>query len=199
MSARGLFTCFGYGSLVNRKTLPADAQSARVRVTGWRRAWRHSSESINGRRCTLTVVPEPGCTIFGLIVAQPHKNAEALQVREAQYGKVDLSEQALEWVDACPPEWPAPYIHVGHAEHERAGDREHPILLSYLDTVLTGFLHTFGEDGPRHFMETTADWHVPVLNDRHAPVYPRATALTPDEAALVDDLLAEAGARLFER
>ena len=199
MEMPGLFTCFGYGSLVNRDTLPGDAKSARVRVSGWRRAWRHSSLSSTVRRCTLTVIPDPDCTIFGTIVAQPLVQAETLQKREAQYGKIDLAPAAIEWVDERPDHWPEPFIHVGEAEHARPGDHDHPVLLSYLDTVVSGFLLTFGNDGPRHFMDTTADWHVPVLNDRRDPLYPRAPRLTTEETALVDDLLAEAGAKLFER
>jgi hypothetical protein len=194
-----IFTCFGYGSLVNHQTLPDDAQSARVRVRGWRRAWRHSSMATNGRRCTLTVVPDPDCTIFGTIVAQPLTGAEALQAREAQYGKVELPPASIEWVDEQPGHWPEPFIHVGHAEHARSGDHDHPVLLSYLDTVLSGFMLTFGDEGPQHFMETTADWHVPVLNDRHEPLYPRATRLSAEETALIDDLLTTAGATVFER
>ena len=195
----GLFTCFGYGSLVNRQTLPDDAQSIRVRVNGWRRAWRHSSLSTTGRRCTLTVIPDPDCTIYGTIVAQPLARAEPLQAREAQYGKVGLAPKSIEWVDERPDHWPEPFIHVGAAEHARPGDHDHPVLLSYVDTVVSGFLLTFGDEGARHFMDTTADWHVPVLNDRQSPLYPRATELSPDETALVDELLALAGAQLIER
>ena len=32
---------------------------------------------------------------------------------------------------------------------------DHPILLSYLDVVLQGYLHVFGDAGVQHFMETT--------------------------------------------
>jgi cation transport protein ChaC len=194
-----IFTCFGYGSLVNRRTLPADAECLRVRVTGWRRAWRHASLTASGRRCTLTVVPDPDCTIFGTVVAQPVSGAGALQQREAQYGQVGLPPESVVWLDERPAGWPDPFIHVGHAEHARPGDFDHPVLLSYLDTVLSGFLATFGDDGPRHFIETTADWHVPVLNDRSRPIYPRAIRLRPEETELVDDLLAAAGATIFER
>ena len=48
-------------------------------------------------------------------------------------------------------------------------------------------------------MATTDGWHVPVLDDRAAPRYPRAQTLTDRERILVDDALATAGATRFKR
>jgi hypothetical protein len=70
---------------------------------------------------------------------------------------------------------------------------ENPILLSYLDVVLQGYLHRFGVDGARAFVATTDGWHAPVIDDRAAPRYPRAQRLTGDEAAFVDTALRELG------
>ncbi len=193
-----MFTCFGYGSLVNSRTLPDDSLSARVKVTGWRRAWRLSVDTKKGRRCTLTVIPDPTCAIFGTVVAQPQTQIEVMQKREAVYDRIDLSPDAVEWIDARPDGWPDPYIHVGDSAYARTGDRDHPVLLSYVETVLAGYLQTFGSDGPDHFIETTADWHVPVLNDRESPIYSRATELSVAERALVDELLERAGVELIE-
>ena len=193
-----IFTCFGYGSLVNRETLPEDALTARVRVSGWRRAWRHSVGTGDMRRCTLTVIPDPDCSILGAVVAQPGHHEDTMQRREALYHRIDLPPTAVDWLDGRPDEWPEPFIHVGEPAYRRAGDHDHPVLLSYVETVLAGFLRTFGDDGPRHFFETTADWHVPVMDDRNSPVYARATQLGEDERLLVDDLLAEAGVTLID-
>ena len=193
-----VFTCFGYGSLVNGRTLPADAQSVRVRVHGWRRAWR-LTVGLSGRpRCTLTVVPDQASAILGTVVAQPQHHESALKKREALYERHELEDAAVDWLDDRPDEWPDPFVHVGVTEHRRSGDKDHPVLLSYVDTVMAGFLHRFGEDGPQHFAETTLDWHVPVLNDRSAPHYSRAISLTDDERARVDDLLAGLGVTMID-
>lgn len=194
----GFFTCFGYGSLVNRQTLPADAQSVRVKVRGWRRAWRLSAGKAGRPRCTLTVIPDPVCSILGTVIAQPRHHEDAMHQREALYERQDLEGIAVDWLDERPGDWPDPFIHVGVAEHHRSGDESHPVLLSYVDTVIAGFLHTFGESGPRHFVETTLDWHVPVLNDRSSPFYSRAARLNDEERALVDGLLEEAGVALID-
>ena len=72
-----------------------------------------------------------------------------------------------------------------------------PILMSYLDVVVQGYLREFGERGARDFFATTDGWDTPVLNDRAAPRYPRAQVLTGAETALVDALLAAVGGRVI--
>ena len=193
-----VFTCFGYGSLVNRQKLPADAQSVRVQVHGWRRAWRLAVGRSGRPRCTLTVIPDPAGAILGTVIAQPKHHETALHEREAHYQRRALDESTVDWLDDRPAEWPDPFIHVGISEHHRRGGKGHPVLLSYVDTVIAGFQHEFGEDGPRHFAETTLDWHVPVLNDRKAPHYSRAISLPDEELAKVDDLLAGLGVTVIE-
>jgi hypothetical protein len=84
-------------------------------------------------------------------------------------------------------------------EHDTDGSDEHPILLSYLDTVVQGYLTEFGEDGARRFFETTAGWEAPVFDDRAEPVYSRVTRLTDDERTFVDDELRLRGVRRITR
>lgn len=186
-----MFTCFGYGSLVNTDTLAPGTRAVRVRVTGWRRAWRHSGLTAFGRRCTLTVYSDPESAIDGVVIAQPVDTLAALDQREGQYTRHAVDAGALEWLDARPDGWPDPFVYVGNTEHRRPGDADHPIMLSYLDVVIAGFLRTFGASGADHFLKTTDDWHVPVLNDRAAPRYPRALSLSPGERGQVDRCLEE--------
>jgi cation transport protein ChaC len=186
-----MFTCFGYGSLVNANTLAPGTRGVRVRVTGWRRAWRHSGLTAFGRRCTLTVYRDCDSAIDGVVIAQPVDTLAALDRREGQYTRHALDAGELEWLDAPPDGWPAPFLYVGNAEHCRPGDADHPIMLSYLDVVIAGFLRTFGASGADHFLQTTDDWHVPVLNDRAAPRYPRALSLSSSERQRVDRCLEE--------
>ena len=184
-----MFTCFGYGSLVNADTLATGTRAVRVRVTGWRRAWRHCGLTSFGRRCTLTVYPDPDSIIDGVVIAQPMDALTALDAREGQYTRHAVDAGSLDWLDPRPDGWPAPFVYVGNAEHRRPGDADHPIMLSYLDVVIAGFLRTFGASGADHFLQTTDDWHVPVLNDRAAPRYPRALSLSSGERDRVDRCL----------
>ena len=174
---------FGYGSLVNPATHDyADTRPAVAR--GWRRAWRRTSLR---PLSFLTVVPDVETEIEGLVAAVPDAAWPELDAREGAYERVALAE----------------VVHEGRAEataiyaipdgkHEEPGD-ENQILLSYLDTVLQGYLALFGEDGVARFVETTDGWHAPVLDDRAAPRYGRAATLTPDERAMVDRWLARLG------
>ena len=64
-----------------------------------------------------------------------------------------------------------------------------PILLSYLDTVVQGFLTHWGRNGVDRFFASTDGWSAPILNDRDAPIYSRVQRTTEAERDLVDALL----------
>ena len=87
-----------------------------------------------------------------------------------------------------------PIVYRVKPEHEAWGDRNHPLIQSYLDCVLRGYLERWGVLGVRRFVETTAGWHVPIHNDRAAPRYRRAVRITAEEEQLFDRVLADAGA-----
>ena len=169
---------FGYGSLVNRATHDYHGP-ARASVRGWRRAWRHTALR---PYAYLTAVPSAHDTIHGLIAAVPGADWAALDAREFAYDRIDATP---------------------HVSHDRTGTRDvaiyaipdhasadvtdaHPILLSYLDVVVQGYLREFGPSGPDHFFGTTDGWHAPILDDRAAPIYSRAQMLTGHERDIVD-------------
>jgi hypothetical protein len=51
-------------------------------------------------------------------------------------------------------------------EHDTDGSEEHPILLSYLDTVMQGYLTEFGEAGASGSSRRRRGWEAPVFDDR---------------------------------
>jgi len=188
----GTVAYFGYGSLVNDRTRPAGGAAARASLAGFRRAWRVRG----GRACALTVVADPASVVRGLVVTEPAANLPALDAREARYRRALAVGGALVHDDGAAP---APQVHYYAVapDHDGPGDHGCPILLSYVDCVLQGFLDHWGEAGVAHFVETTDGWDVPVLDDRAAPLYARAQRLTPAERDVVDAALAGAGARRF--
>ncbi|WP_179378575.1 gamma-glutamylcyclotransferase family protein [Jannaschia marina] len=159
---------FGYGSLVNRQTHVYPG-AKRMRVAGWRRVWR--ATPIN-HVSFLTGEPCEGSVIEGLSADVPMGDWAALDLRETGYLRAKL------------PEGPQIY-HIPHDLHGPA-DGPRPILQSYLDVVVQGFLREFGEEGVARFFDTTAGWETPIRNDRGAPEYPRAQTLSAEEMALVD-------------
>ena len=64
-----------------------------------------------------------------------------------------------------------------------------PILLSYLDVVLMGFLQRFGKQGFLNFFETTDCWDCGIFDDREMPKYPRAQEYENSFYAAVDNAL----------
>lgn len=171
------FSVFGYGSLVNRLTLPPHVSAEPVSLTGWRRAWRATSVAHAGGVCALSVVPGED-TIEGLLVTFEDEVRPVIDAREYRYDPLSveaLGEGAL--------------IFRASADVDRFGDAESPVHLSYVDVVVQGFLTEFGEAGVERFFATTDGWHVPILDDRAAPRYPRAQQLTQNERSLCDRML----------
>jgi len=167
---------FGYGSLVNRAT-HAYPDPRPARLEGWRRVWVHT-----GLRpvAYLSVEPAEG-EILGLVAEVPGGDWTALDRREAAYDRHPVTTR----LHACGTEMAA-RVYAVPPGHAAPPDTRHPVVLSYIDTVVQGFLEVFGRAGAAHFFETTAGWGGPITDDRAAPRYPRATALTAAERAIVD-------------
>jgi hypothetical protein len=179
---------FGYGSLVNRAT--HDHAPARpATLAGWRRVWRQTRLR---PFAFLSAEPAPG-RIDGLVAAVPGDDWAALDRREAAYLRRPLATGDF----AAQPDWAEPLGWAARVEiytidpaHQTA-DR-YPILLSYLDVVVQGFLREFGADGVTRFFATTAGWTA-LYDDRTAPLYPRHQPLAAAERALTDAHVAALG------
>lgn len=175
---------FGYGSLVNRAT--HDYPGARAAALhGWRRVWVHTPARpvafLSVERCAET-------TIQGLVADVPGGDWAALDAREFAYARYAVTAETAAGALAA---------QVYAVPQGQAPTEDHPILRSYLDAVVQGFLREYGAEGAAGFFATTAGWQAPVLDDRAAPRYPRAQSLTASERATVDDGLARVGARLI--
>ena len=185
---------FGYGSLVNGDTRAPGGIAVAGRLSGWVREWRIAGPTAYGGVCSLTVRPEPGAEVAGVMVREHRDGLAALDEREWRYERCDLADGAFRPdADATLPT--AGFVYTARAEHYRWGDEDHPILQSYVDCVLAGFLKLWGEAGVRDFVETTRGWHVPIRADRKAPLYPRAVRTDDEALSFFDDVLREAGAR----
>jgi len=164
---------FGYGSLVNSAT--HDYRDLKpIRASGWARAWRHTALR---DVAFLSAVLDPKSEIDGLTAqVEPH-DWPALDQREFAYERVALEGHSDTVIYTIP-----------QGEQKEASIK-HPILLSYLDVVVQGYLDVFGEEGAAQFFATTHGWEAPILNDRAAPRYPRHQTLTPMQTQFVDDAL----------
>ncbi len=177
---------FGYGSLVNRTT-HGFGGARPARLSGWRRVWRHTTLR---PVAYLTVVPDDDAEIDGLIAPVPGADWPALDAREAAYVRAPAADQVRHDL----PHTPEIAVYTIPEGHHGAPTAAHPILLSYIDVVVQGYLREFGEDGVARFFDTTGGWDAPVLDDRAAPRYPRHRGLSDAERALTDAHLARVGA-----
>ena len=179
---------FGYGSLVNRATHGYDpAHKARAR--GWRRAWRFTAER---KVSFLTVIRDASCSIDGLIAGVPGEDWATLDLREHAYDRLTATHE----VDHPAPAPAEIAIYAIAPERLNLPDAAHPVLLSYIDVVVQGYLREYGAAGAEHFFSTTTGWSAPILDDRAAPVYPRAQRLSDAERAVVDAGLMRFGCRI---
>ena len=181
---------FGYGSLVNRATHDF-SNPHRAQLDGWRRVWRHTDLR---PVAFLTVVRDGATQIDGMVAHVPRGDWVALDQREWAYKRVPATEAIKHPVKQDIEI--AVYAVPGH-KHGAPSTR-HPILLSYVDVVVQGYMHEFGLEGAERFFATTDGWDAPVLDDRAAPRYPRHQPLTSEETDFVDDQLAGLSAKVFE-
>lgn len=192
-------TYFGYGSLVNLDTIPPDAIATPGVLKGWVREWRVCGMGEDGQgRCALSVREDPENEIRGVMVREPRSRLKDLEKREKRYRKVEAIGSSFR-CDAEQKNGPGDlFVFVAAPEHYGWGTESHPILQSYLDCVLAGFYRFWGEEGVEHFLETTDGWHVPVLQDRHIPAYPRAVTLPAEIRVFIDDATARHGLDFME-
>ncbi|MFB9885810.1 gamma-glutamylcyclotransferase family protein [Balneatrix alpica] len=178
------FWYFGYGSLVNGDTRPRDTLASPYRLQGWKRQWRHRIMLAQGGHCALTVAPCATTSITGVLVQSPLVHLSALDERELGYNRIELPCASSNLGEPA-------YIYQSQTDYFDWADERHPILQSYVDVVVCGYLNTFGKEAAIDFIRTTEGWHCPVLNDRAAPRYPRAIQFKPGQQAQVDQLLQE--------
>lgn len=177
---------FGYGSLVNCNTHEFP-ETHKATAHGWRRVWRGTSLR---PVAFLTVIPDDTSRIQGLIAGVPGESWKALDERERAYERVHVSDH----VQHSLPDRPDIAIYAIPKGRHHAPSKDHPILQSYVDVVLQGYLNEFGTDGVAQFIATTEGWASPVMQDRADPIYPRHQTLNRAERQMVDDALDQAGA-----
>ncbi len=174
---------FGYGSLVNAATHDY-ANTRPATLKGWRRQWVQSAER---NIAFLSVKPDPLSQIAGLIADIGDIGWDILDTREAAYDRKILDTSGFEGIT----------LYQAKASAMAPLGSGQPILLSYLDCVVQGFNTVYGPDGVRDFFRSTTGWDTPILNDRSAPIYPRAQTLSATETKLTDDHIQMIGATLI--
>ncbi len=93
----------------------------------------------------LTIVPSDRTELLGLIAKVPNADWVALDAREEGYDRL----VATEMITHDHSDNPELAIYAIPEATRFPPTPDHPILLSYLDVVLQGYLHVFGDGGSR--------------------------------------------------
>jgi hypothetical protein len=177
---------FGYGSLVHRGTHAMRAISPAT-LEGWERVWVRTG----GRRAAfLSVRRAPAVVIEGLLLEVRDTEWVALDRREAAYRREVVRVRPAE-ADTVTAQ-----VYVVPEPQAEPPSAEHPILLSYLLTVASGFAAEFGPEAIARFFATTSGWQGAILDDSAAPAYPRACPADPEVVCAVREGIARVGARV---
>jgi hypothetical protein len=182
---------FGYGSLVNEDTLRTKyIASVPATLLNWQRMWDipigKNFDDLDISLLTSRPVEKSSTT--GVIVFDRASNLPQVDERETNYDRhklsldglhspVDLSQISCDF-----------YVYQAQKNFVNLDPRP-PILQSYLDAVLQGFLRIYGNKGVEDFVNDTANFHTPILQDRDTPKYPRSVELKPEEQDLIDYIL----------
>ena len=162
---------FGYGSLVNLQTHQY-LNPRPTKIKGWKRKWVssniHDIAFLSVSPCDLTILQ-------GMRASTKNIGWKALDLRETGYIRHNLNNNEMQ-------------IYIGDPEYIDHEIKK-PILLSYLDCVIQGYYQHFGKEGVKSFFKSTENWDHPILDDRNAPQYARATILSKFELNLVDEHL----------
>ena len=177
---------FGFGSIMNRGThgenfLPGVAVLL-SKEFGYERQWNFRSSTgftalgvskvSSGNDATLDV--------NGVLFRVTQSMIPVFDRREVGYEKVRIPLKYLEFVvsgnnkniDSSSSLWYKElgpddrlWIYVPLASHKKMADENHPLLQSYVDTVLQGCLEWGGEAMAEKFIQTTGGWSTYFLND----------------------------------
>ncbi|MBL4727605.1 MAG: gamma-glutamylcyclotransferase [Rhizobiaceae bacterium] len=185
---------FGFGSLVNTATLRTDyIETIPVALKGWRRHWQGRPAVDDPEIALLSIHRYDNAQLHGLIVVDRLENLEMVDERERGYQRVQLShDDFLVQGRDLPVNLPTElYVYVANPASEP--DSQPPLLQSYLDAVMQGYLNEYGSYGLAHFIETTIGFERSIILDRNEPRYPRAIELDQASAELFDKTLRGAG------
>ena len=121
--------------------------------------------------------------IDGVLVLLPIEDLPNLDQREAGYDRLTLDVTDFEISDSIRASLPdavqldSVAVYRSQMQNRQRAEERHPILQSYVDCVLAGYLKQFGEAGVHYMLASSRGWDAFILDDRSAPRYPRAVSV----------------------
>ncbi|MHA7879157.1 MAG: gamma-glutamylcyclotransferase family protein [Saccharospirillum sp.] len=177
---------FGYGSLIcqdSRSRTGLSGAALAVEVAGIARHWAVPVPDYHATAVGALQDDQSHCC--GVVFQVDDSNLARFDEREQGYHRIPLPWPHVRSLDnqPLPTEYPL-WAYVG--KRVQPPSNALPIMQSYLDVILHGCLQ-YGEPFARRFLQTTQSWQY-LLDDRHAPGYPRPLN-NPALAPALDELL----------
>jgi hypothetical protein len=179
MSSSGRHFILGYGSLINGESRAKTGETGNVwsvKLHGFERHWSVMSDEFGMSSVAVIQVPNKSCN--GVLVEVPFDQFSLFDERERGYQRTVIQANQLSAYHAT--SLPEGTYWVYHTENLVEPNQGCPIVLSYLDVILSGCLE-HGDAFTQDFLELTKGWASPLLNDRKAPRYPRVQPDLPTE------------------
>ena len=159
---------FGYGSLVNAESRAASFESmtsvvaARISADfGYKRVWNYQGPGFTALGLEKT---NNAMSINGIIYSVKAEDMTVWDQRERNYDRIELPwefVESVDWMDL--PKKGKLWVYVPKVNN--TASPSHPIIQSYVDICVTGFLD-YSEEFAIEFLETTGNWSMYWLNDR---------------------------------
>ena len=181
---------FGFGSLVNRNTLRTSyVDLVQASLKGYSRHWQSKTKTLEEQVALLSIHPDQTCEIYGMIVLDKLENLPLVDAREQGYSRHRLNRNQL-LIDSDTAMPNDIYVYI---DNEPEGESDEGALLqNYLNAVMQSFFNEYGDEGVRHFMDTTKGFDRKLIRDRQAPKYPRPVMLSDADANYFDSLVGPA-------
>lgn len=191
---------FGFGSIVNddsrRRTAPKAGLAFPVRISkhfGYKRVWGYQSSKAKLTALGLAkATTQQASSINGVLYSVTESDLMAFDKRECGYKRINIPHIYIESYNWIPiPNFGQVWVYVPIGPKGKLGtdlapaDKYYPILQTYLDTTLLGFLK-YGVTFAMEFLDTTSWWSEYWLNDRQIP---RRPWLYQKEFSKLDNIL----------
>lgn len=162
----------GYGSLISSQSRAKTGETGQVwpvKLHGFERHWSVMSPEYGMSSVAVVKAAEKACN--GVLIEVPEDQFPLFDERERGYQRSQISaDQLRAYHDE---ELPEGTYWVYHTDDVVEPCSKCPIALSYVDVILSGCLE-HGDHFVMDFLALTKGWRAPLINDRLAPVYPRA-------------------------
>lgn len=179
---------FGFGSIMDTSThatwqttnspsitMPGSVVTLSKRF-GYQRQWNfRSTTGFTALGVSKASREGESCDINGVLFQVPRDEMPNFDRRESGYDRVGIPLEMLKFhpeisgrhsqvlfqLNDSDRVW----IYIPHACHTMYADENHPLLQSYVDTVLRGCLDWGGEAMAEQFIQSTGGWGTYFLND----------------------------------